>query len=260
MPLITDKLPETWDELEETVAAILRECGMKAERSVSLQLPRGSVEVDVLAEESVHNVVQRIICECKNWRANIPKEVVHAFRTVIQETGAHRGYIISKMGFQAGAKEASKATNIELVTFAEFQNIYFEKWIKTRIWQLEKETENFSTYYEPLGKPGFSQLRTNEERAAYDEVWHKYLFAGLMLIPFSPYMRMVGDYPFPKLPFDISELEKQNIIVPDDIRCAAGYREFFIILTGYTQDGLKQLRAVNPITRDKAPEEVERDD
>jgi hypothetical protein len=35
----------------------------------------------------------------KSWSTNIPKEVVHVFRTVIHETGAHRDYIISRVGF-----------------------------------------------------------------------------------------------------------------------------------------------------------------
>jgi len=184
MPLITDKLPAAWDQLEELVTAILNECGMKARRHASLQLPRGSVDVDVLAEETVDGIVHRTICECKNWQANIPKEVVHAFRTVMQETGAHRGYIISRVGFQVGAFEAARATNIELATFAEFQNIYFEKWITKRIWAIENEIGDFNSYYEPLGRPGYSKLKDDEERSAYDAVWRKYRFAGMILIPF----------------------------------------------------------------------------
>jgi hypothetical protein len=62
------------------------------------------------------------------------------------------------------------------------------------------------------------------------------------------------------LPFDVSELENQKIAVPADIRAASGYREFLAILTGYASTGLKELRAVNPVTRGKQPEAVERDD
>jgi hypothetical protein len=83
----------------------------------------------------------------------------------MQETGAHRGYIISRVGFQAGAVEAARATNIELVTFAEFQNICFDN----------------------------------------DAVWSTYLFAGMVLQPFSPFIRMI-----PKPPFDVSEFEKKG--------------------------------------------------
>lgn len=260
MPLITDTTPRGWEELEDMVAAILNECRMNARRGVTLSLPRGSVDVDVLAEETVDNVVHRIICECKDWQTNIPMEVVHAFRTVLQETGAHRGYIISRSGFQRGAVEAAASTNIELVTFTQFQEIYFEKWLKARVWAIEKDIGDFNTYYEPLGKPGYRELKDDSERAAYDAVWDKYIFAGFMLIKFSPYSRMLGDDRVPALPFDITKLQKRAAWVPDEIKEARGYREFLSLLQGYAKEGLKELRAVNPITRGKAPEIVTRDD
>src|SRR5213080_4807970 len=35
------------------------------------------------------------LCECKFWTRPVPQEVVHAFRTVISDAGAHRGFVIS---------------------------------------------------------------------------------------------------------------------------------------------------------------------
>ncbi len=66
---------------------------MDAKRAVNLKLPRGSVDVDVVATEVSDGISNHIICECKNWRTNIPREIVHAFRTVMAEIGANRGYI-----------------------------------------------------------------------------------------------------------------------------------------------------------------------
>jgi hypothetical protein len=260
MPLITAQLPDAWEKLEELVTEILSECGMATQRQVSLQLPRGSVDVDVVADETVDGIIHHTICECKNWRVNIPKEVVHAFRTVMQETGANRGYIVSRVGFQSGAIEAAKATNIELVTFAEFQNVYFHKWINKRIWDIEHQIEPFNTYYEPLGPPGYSQLQDDAERAAYDAVWNRYLFAGLMLQPFSPYLRVIRPHPFPEMPFNVSQWVAQGIVVPEDIQAATAYREFFEILINYAKKGLAELRAVNPVTRGRPAESIERDD
>jgi Restriction endonuclease len=122
--LITSITPDTWTELENTVADILRECGMDVQRQARVKLPRGSVDLDVLAQETLEGILQRVVCECKNWRKNVPREKVHAFRTVMQETGVNRGYIISRTGFQAGAIEAAEATNVELLTFEEFQERY----------------------------------------------------------------------------------------------------------------------------------------
>jgi hypothetical protein len=265
MPLITSRLPDKWDELEDLVTAILNECGMNARRKISLKLPRGNVVVDVYAEDIVDGIVHRTICECKNWNSSIPKDVVHGFRTVMQETGAHRGYIISRVGFQSGAIEAAGSTNIELVTFGQFQNAYLEKWFDNRLWAIENQLHGFHSYYEPpFAPPGYVRLENERERAAYDEVWDKFRFAGEILRPFSPYLRMRDKHkrkhPYPALPFDVSELEKEGIQVPDDIKAAAGYREFFELLTRYASQGLEELRAVNPLTRDKLPDSSGCDD
>jgi hypothetical protein len=48
--------------------------------------------------------------------------------------------------------------------------------------------------------------------------------------------------------------------VPDDIKVATGYREFFELLMGYASQGLKELRAVNPLTRGKLPASCAGDD
>jgi hypothetical protein len=198
-----------------------------------------------------------IICECKNWRTNVPREVVHAFRTVMQETGANRGYIISRTGFQQGAIDAAQATNVELVAYGQFQEIYFAKWIARRCRAIEDAIGNFNVYYEPLGKPGYHLLANDDERAAYDAVWLRYAFAGMMLMHFSPYIRVLGrEQPYPPLPFDVSAFEQEGLAVPDEVRQTTGYRELLQLLEHYAVIGLAELRTVNPITRDQPPEGI----
>ncbi len=258
--LITSAIPESWQGLEKVVTTILAECGMNARQGAKINLARGTVDVDVYAEETVDGIVHPTICECKHWHASVPKAVVHSFRTVMAEAGVHRGYIISTSGFQAGAVEAAAATNIELVTFEEFQRAYFDKWIGKRVWAIEEALDGFHTYYEPLGRPGYSNITSADERAAYDQVWKRFLFAGLMLQPFSPYGQIGGPRPWPELPFDCSTFDAQKIAVPDDIRTAKGYREFLELLLMYGLEGRAALRTVNPVTREKAPEAIRGDD
>ncbi|WP_282046655.1 restriction endonuclease [Roseibium album] len=260
MPLITSNMPETWQELEEMVAAILLECGMESTRTVNLKLPRGSVDVDVVAKETNDGIQNLIICECKNWRTNVPRDIVHAFRTVMNEIGANRGYIISRVGFQAGAYEAAEATNISLVTFQEFQEHYFTKWYKTRVWQIERNISNFNVYYEPLGRPGYGHLATDEERAAYDAVWEKYAYAGLIMWKFSPYGAMFGELEAPELPLSYDKIEKMGFAIPADIKDLTGYRELLERLEVIAEEGLVELRKVNPITRGMDPSEIDRDE
>jgi hypothetical protein len=246
MPLITSKNPDTCQELELLVEVILNECGMRAKRKAELHLPSGPVVVDVVADENVYGINQRTICECKTWRTNIPKEAIRAFRTIIHDAGAHRGYIISR---EAEAFGAAQTTNIELVAFSQFQNIYFEKWIQHRWRTIENEASNFNAYYELMKRPGYHLLPDDNQRAAYDAIWNKYLFVSLALVPFFTYFRMVDTRPLPSVPFDFSELDKRGSAVPADIRAAKGYREFFELLTRYAEAGLRELRTVNPTTR-----------
>ncbi|ANG99102.1 hypothetical protein A8A54_21305 [Brucella pseudogrignonensis] len=261
MPLITNKMPDTWQELEQTVADILSECEMESTRTVNIKLPRGSVDIDVVAKETIDGIQNLIICECKNWQTNIPREIVHAFRTVMHEIGANRGYIISRVGFQVGAHEAAEATNISLVTFQQFQELYFTKWYKKRLWQVERRVSNFNTYYEPIGRPGFHLLETDEERDAYVDVWNTYAFAGALMMYFSPWMGMAGrELVPPELPIAVEGLEAEGYLVPEVMKNETGYRELLSLLEEIAVEGLAELRKVNPITRGRDPETIDRDE
>lgn len=250
MPLISSRVPGGWKDLENSVAAILAECGMTVQQGVRVDLPRGHVDIDVLAEDTVEDISIRTVCECKDWSTNVPQEKVHAFRTVMLEIGAHRGYIITRTGFQAGAIEAARSTNIELLTYDEFQEQYFAKWFRSRIWALEKDLVNFKAYYEPApwARRGYDLLESDEERAAYDAVWDKYYFAGTLLGVLSPYLHQVMGkrYMAPPLPVNVSMLEEGGYVVPENIRTATGYRELLALLENYGHVGLEELRAHNP--------------
>ncbi len=206
------------------------------------------MDVDVLAEETTQGIKHSIICECKDWSSNVPQEKVHAFRTVMHETGANRGYIITRKGFQSGAIEAAASTNIELVTFEQFQERYFTNWFNSRIRSIENSIGNFNVYYEPSpwAKVGYDLLTTDSQRAEYDTVWNKHFFAGALLTAFSPYLYMIGNYLPPSLPMDVSRIEGEGFFVPDDIKGATGYREVLALLEGYARVGLNELRALNP--------------
>ena len=60
--LITAEIPSEWGELEDLVVAILNEAGLVAKRNESISLPRGTVVIDVLAEETHDGIVHRIVC------------------------------------------------------------------------------------------------------------------------------------------------------------------------------------------------------
>lgn len=172
--MIDDPLPKNWQDLQTGVQRIFRNVGLRADVEVDLETPRGSVNVDVLAIDvrSVDKI--RYIVECKNWGSAVPQSVVHSFTTVMQETGANIGLIISKHGLQQGAKRYTESTNIVGMTYLEFQKRYFEAWWKRyfcpRIGDAADRplqyTEEFNTVrddaYEKLSRQGqeeFDRLR-----------------------------------------------------------------------------------------------------
>ncbi|WP_371437559.1 restriction endonuclease [Polaromonas sp.] len=126
--MIEDPNPKDWRELQAGVCRLLNEIGLTAETEKALTTPRGEVEVDVYAVDQASVDKIKYIVECKNWAAAIPQTVVHAFTTVMSETGANIGFIVSQKGLQRGAEKYTDSTNIIGMTYLELQQRYFDVW------------------------------------------------------------------------------------------------------------------------------------
>ena len=114
--MIDDPLPKDWRELQAGVCRLFSEIGLTAEVEASLKTPRGTITVDVFAVDNQSVDKIKYIVECKNWDATIPQTIVHAFTTVMHETGANLGFIVSKYGLQSGATMYAGYTNIQGLT------------------------------------------------------------------------------------------------------------------------------------------------
>lgn len=156
---------DNWKELQNFVCRLLNEVGLNADTEVVLDTPRGSVEVDVFAtdERSVDNITY--IVECKNWSKSIPQHVVHSFTTVMQETGANIGYIVSREGLQSGANNYTNNTNIKGLTYLDLQHHYFEAWWRNHFCLVVAESaENVCFYTEPFNTLRDEELRNLNEK------------------------------------------------------------------------------------------------
>lgn len=121
--------PDDWRTLQTMTARILRECGLDAQVEAPVELVRGSANVDVRAEDATASPPSLILCECKHWlTASVPKREVHAFRTVVADSGANMGFLIASGEFQEGALAAAERTNVRLVTWSAFQEIFKRRW------------------------------------------------------------------------------------------------------------------------------------
>ncbi len=111
------------------MATAFEEMGCEVEIEKKIALPRGEVEIDVFVVDSDTQPVSTYICECKHWNRRVSQDRVHAFRTVVSETGANRGILVSKSGYQRGAYASANFTNIDLLTWRKFEELFFDRWL-----------------------------------------------------------------------------------------------------------------------------------
>lgn len=123
-----DTTPRNWEELEEMVQQAFSEMGYESSRGHLLDTVRGKVAIDVFARKTTTPIPTVVLCECKHWNKPVSQNVIHGFRTVCADAGAHFGLIISKVGFQAGAESSRFSTNVHLMNFAQFQETFFQEW------------------------------------------------------------------------------------------------------------------------------------
>lgn len=148
--MIDHKLPKNWKDLQQKVAEIFQDIGFRTELEIGIKTARETVNVDVFSidESQSPNIVY--LCECKHWEKRVPRTIVHAFRTVVQDFGANLGIIVSKEGFQKGAYEAAKNTNIKLADWFGFQDMFEEKWLPAISQKVYDEFQALIDYTEPL--------------------------------------------------------------------------------------------------------------
>jgi hypothetical protein len=117
-----------WRDLQDRVAELFREMGYLVQSPFKVNLVRGQKEVDVFIEDRRTSVPHRILVECKHWANPVPQETVHSMRTIMQDSGANTGIIVSSAGFQSGAGEAAAMSNIHLMTWDALQVAYGHEW------------------------------------------------------------------------------------------------------------------------------------
>jgi hypothetical protein len=141
-----------WKDLQIRVATILNECGLHATAEKIIETARGAVEIDVYAIDPVTVPPSVYLCECKRWNKSVPQAEVQAFRTIIADSGAHHGLFISARGFQEGAHEVIRHTNIHLCSWGEFQEMFLERWCE-KYWvpTFRKGVDRLTSYVDPPG-------------------------------------------------------------------------------------------------------------
>jgi len=242
--MITSKEPKNWQELQNEVAKILEECGFSVEIEKVIKHVRGEFEIDVYAEEIIDRRNYIIICECKYWQNRVPQQIIHSFRTVLTDIGANIGYIISMVGFQSGAFKASEFTNLELVTWDQFQEAFLDTWYeKYFINQITERLDPLLKYCEPFYLPSWFKELTDDNKKKFIALIKKYdHFSGLME-EFTSY-RFIFSKKRQILPINTRFTNNPELkeSIPENIASATGYREFLEMVINYGEHAISQLR------------------
>ncbi len=169
--MIDNPHPNDWKELQIGVQRLLRNIGLDTGTEIRVATPRGSVEIDVLAVDVASVDKIKYVVECKNWNTSIPQTVVHAFTTVMHETGGNIGFIVSRHGLQSGAEEYTRNTNIIGLTYLELQqryfNVWWERYFCPRVGDAADRVMTYVEPYNPLRDKLYDSL-SEEDQLQFD--------------------------------------------------------------------------------------------
>ncbi len=172
---IVHEPPNSWQDLELIVTKILNQCGFDAERGKQISTVRGTVDIDVFAKDNNSTPSSEYLIECKYWKTNIPQTVIHSLRTTVNDYGAQHGLIIARNGFQSGAHEAIKNTNIRLLSWNEFLSSFENRWLQNRIRNIHQTAKPLHIYTDPLDVSAYLGNLTKSEISQYQKLCKDYL-------------------------------------------------------------------------------------
>lgn len=112
-----------WYQFQEEICEYFISLGTNAQTNYTFKGVRTSHDIDVLVETKFLGQDIKWVIEAKKWKSKVNKLQVLALRTIVDEIGADKGFIISENGFQSGAIEASENTSIQLLTFSELKKL-----------------------------------------------------------------------------------------------------------------------------------------
>jgi restriction system protein len=223
--MIDSNTPDSWAGLQTAVAQVLTESGWEARVEHHVELARGAATLDVWAIDRAASPQITLICECKHWISPVPQNVIHGFRTVVADLGAAVGFIISKSGFQSGAQKAVAFTNIRLLTWEQFQDIFEDRWYENWFLPRVRTTmKALNEWVEPLGHRASSltaQLSAGD-RAVFLELLEKHFPLSMTLFMlFSEYTPAFGRIRLPLT--DVIE-RHPGLYLPDAVASAKDFR------------------------------------
>jgi hypothetical protein len=246
--MIDHKLPKDWKDLENKVAQILAEAGLKTSVEEDIDTVRVKTNVDIVAVDESQSPKVCYLCECKYWKRNVPLEKVNSLRSTVADYGANFGIIISKNGFQKGAYEAARKTNIRLVNWFEFQDMFEDKWWKAICITLYEEFDTLINYADitPLNfkTRKWKQIENDEAKCKkFSQLLTKYREIGYEIMGLGVEALMPLPPPKPTFPMIFKIPSNQNRTKTKKLN---SLREYTDCLVFYGKKALKEFAELFP--------------
>ena len=145
-----------WFEFQEEICTYFKSLGFEAETNKTVIGVRTSHDIDIFVETKFMGQNLTWIIEAKKWNSKVNKLQTLGLRTIVDDIGADKGFIISEKGFQKGAIEASKNTNISLLTFEQLRNqtidyVHSEQ-LNHYLIRIDNIYERYFTHSKPIRK------------------------------------------------------------------------------------------------------------
>lgn len=115
------KASPPWRDYQEQAAALFQKMGFSAEVEEDVAGARARHQIDVVVRPALAGLPLLWIVECKHWKTPVPKAHVLTLLQIAQDVGADRAFLLSEVGFQAGAVAAAVNTNVSLSTIEELE-------------------------------------------------------------------------------------------------------------------------------------------
>jgi hypothetical protein len=234
--VINSSHPINWRDLQIQIARIMEESGFIIDLEKDIKTVRGIVNIDVYAEDVSQKPKIIYLCECKFWQKAIPKSVVHSFRSVVNDYGANWGLIISSHGFQSGAFAAAANSNIRLLTWKEFQELFLGRWFKNyMLKRLHEENEPLVDYTEPINSRVFRKASKFDEKSQkrFIELREKYGDLAFLTLSIYTSLFFLKKNDLPDLPLRKSIINEESIDIkylPDKLLDTVYFRELLEML------------------------------
>ena len=118
---------------KEIYGTLLKNEGVTVEVKHNLQIQgkANKHQIDVYWEYQVAGVIHKVAIECKNYNSKVSIAKVRDFFGVLSDIGNINGIMVSKIGYQKGAKKFAEHYGINLKELRELTDIDWKGRIKT---------------------------------------------------------------------------------------------------------------------------------